>query len=151
MRCWIRTLLASVPLSAAPLSVQAEGISTHVLDIANGVGRSDVPVTLMMKESHSWTVVGSALTKDNGRIESFGKDIAVEPGTYKMVFDMSGAANKLNTSGITAGADADMPAMASSESFFSEIDIVFNVLEPERDYHIPILLSPYGYSTYLGN
>lgn len=137
MHYWIRALLAGIVLSLAPLAAQAEGISTHILDISNGVGRADVPVTLMTMDGDSWTVLGSALTEDNGRVESFGEGIAVGPGTYKMVFDMSGT--------------DDVPESASSEPFFPEIDVVFNVSDPERDYHIPILLSPYGYSTYLGN
>ncbi len=149
MRCLIHAAMVGAALLFAPLAAQAEGISTHVLDISEGVGRANVPVTLMMQEGDSWATVGSALTESNGRVESFGEDIAIEPGTYKMVFDMSDAAISETADGM--GTDADVMAADSLESFFPEIDVVFSISDVEREYHIPILVSPYGYSTYLGN
>lgn len=145
MRYRIHAAMASAAILFMPLAAKADGISTHVLDISEGVGRANVPVMLMMREGDNWTSVGSALTESNGRVESFGEDITVESGTYKMVFDMSEAADMSNA------ASAGILETGGSEPFFPEIDVVFNISDPERDYHIPILVSPYGYSTYLGN
>ena len=78
---------------------------------------------------NSWTDIGSAMTEENGRIESFGEDLTVEEGVYKLTFDMSEA----------------------GETFFPEINVVFDVENPEEDYHVPVVVSPYGYSTYRGN
>lgn len=130
MRNLIQSLSASIILSLVSTAAYAEGISTHVLDIKDGVGRADVPVTLSIQDdNNSWTDIGSAMTGENGRVESFGEDITVEEGVYKLTFDMS----------------------EDGETFFPEIDVVFNVEDPEEHYHVPVIVSPYGYSTYRGN
>ena len=130
MRNLIQSLSAGIILSFVSTAVHAEGISTHVLDIKDGVGRANVPVTLSTQDdNNSWTEIGSALTEENGRVESFGEDVSVEEGIYKLTFDMSG----------------------DEATFFPEIDVVFNVENPEEDYHVPVIVSPYGYSTYRGN
>ena len=125
----IQSLSAGIILSFVSTAAYAEGISTHVLDIKDGVGRANVPVTLSIQDDNSWTDIGSAMTEENGRVESFGEDIAVEEGVYKLTFDMS----------------------ETGETFFPEIDVVFNVEDPEEHYHVPVIVSPYGYSTYRGN
>ena len=126
----IQSLSASIFVSLASTAVHAEGISTHVLDIENGVGRADVPVTLFMQDDNdSWTDIGSAMTGENGRVESFGEDVAVEEGVYKLTFDMSD----------------------DEKAFYPEINVVFSVEDPEEHYHVPVIVSPYGYSTYRGN
>ena len=130
MRNLIQSLSAGIVLSLVSTAAYAEGISTHVLDIKDGVGRANVPVTLSVQDDNdSWTDIGSAMTEENGRVESFGEDIAVEEGVYKLTFDMS----------------------ETGETFFPEIDVVFNVEDPEEHYHVPVIVSPYGYSTYRGN
>lgn len=130
MRNLIQSLSAGIILSLVSTAAYAEGISTHVLDIKDGVGRADVPVTLSIQDdNNSWTDIGSAMTGENGRVESFGEDITVEEGVYKLTFDMS----------------------EDGETFFPEIDVVFNVEDPEEHYHVPVIVSPYGYSTYRGN
>lgn len=133
----IHSLSASIFVSLASTAVHAEGISTHVLDIANGVGKADVPVTLSMQDNNdSWTEIGSAMTAENGRVESFGENAAIEEGVYKLTFDMS---------------DDMSDDMSADEAFFPEIDVVFNVENPDEHYHVPVIVSPYGYSTYRGN
>jgi 5-hydroxyisourate hydrolase len=121
---------AGIILSLVSTAAYAEGISTHVLDIKDGVGRADVPVTLSIQDDNdSWTSIGEAMTEENGRVESFGEGVTVEGGVYKLTFDMS----------------------QDGETFFPEIDVVFNVEDPEEHYHVPVIVSPYGYSTYRGN
>lgn len=145
MHRWIYALLTGITVSSIPLAAQAEGISTHVLDISNGVGRGDVPVTLSVMEGDRWTVVGSALTEDNGRVESFGEDVAVKQGTYKLTFDTSGEFGTSDASDVSGEGESGIAAEADLEPFFSEINVVFNISAPEEDYHIPILVSPYGF------
>ena len=130
MRHLIKSLSARIFLSLVSTVVHAEGISTHVLDIGNGVGRANVPVTLYLKDdNNSWTKIGSAVTEESGRVNSFDEDDAIKKGVYKLIFDMSG----------------------DEDAFFPEINVVFNVENPEADYHVPVIVSPYGYSTYRGN
>lgn len=126
----IQSLSAGIFFSLVSTAVHAEGISTHVLDIKDGVGRADVPVTLFMQDDNdSWTNIGEAMTAENGRVESFGEELAIEEGVYKLTFDMS----------------------EYGEGFFPEINVVFDVEDSEEHYHVPVVVSPYGYSTYRGN
>ena len=119
--------------SLAPVAVPAETISTHVLDLVRGQGGSDLPVTLSRKQADgSWKQVSSARTDANGRVRAFD-GVQTEAGLYKLVFDVSDS-GKL-----------------TSSAFFPEIDIVFRVADPNVHYHVPVVLSPYGFSTYRGN
>lgn len=118
--------------SAAP--AVAADISTHVLDLARGVGGKDVPVTLSKRGSNGqWAQVGSARTDSNGRVRTFGEGVAFETGDYRLQFDMS--------------AYPDATAMP----FFPEIAVAFRISDAAAHYHVPVVVSPYGYSTYRGN
>ncbi|MDP1598419.1 hydroxyisourate hydrolase [Phenylobacterium sp.] len=112
----------------------AEGISTHVLDLARGVGGKDVPVKLEIKQADgSWLQVAKAKTDENGRVRSFGADTQIKAATYKLTFDMSHY------------------GQAGATAFFPEIDVVFRVTNPTAHHHVPVVVSPFGYSTYRGN
>ncbi|WP_281826800.1 hydroxyisourate hydrolase [Jannaschia rubra] len=122
--CSAVTLLAAAP-------TLAEDISTHVLDISTGMGGAGIPVTLEKRSGDGWEQIGTGTTQDNGRVEGF--DITTEAATYRLVFDM--------TAYDDFGPDA----------FFPEIDVTFAVSDTDRHHHVPVLVSAYGYSTYLGN
>lgn len=132
MRIAALVALSATLFSAA--SASAETISTHVLDLARGVGGRDVPVTLEIREGDgSWRQLASARTDENGRVRSFGDQVTTQAATYKLTFDMSHYG------------DTD------AQPFFPEIDVVFQVRDPSIHYHVPVVVSPYGYSTYRGN
>lgn len=115
-------------------SALAEGISTHVLDLASGVGGKNVPVVLeMQNEKGNWSQVATGVTDDNGRVKSFGESFKVKVGKYKLIFDMTKYSQNKTT------------------PFFPEISVVFNVSDKALHYHVPVVVSPYGYSTYRGN
>ncbi|AUN97358.1 hydroxyisourate hydrolase [Bacteriovorax stolpii] len=121
-------------LSLFSFSSFAEGISTHILDLSSGVGGKDVPVILeMANKKGAWSQVASGVTDGNGRIKSFGESFKARAGKYKLVFDMTKY----------SGSKAD--------PFFPEISVVFNVTDENLHYHVPVVVSPYGYSTYRGN
>lgn len=130
-----RTYFSAIILSGLlSFSAFAEGISTHVLDLASGVGGKDVPVVLEMKDNNGvWSKVASASTDENGRIKSFGPSFKASVGTYKLTFDMT------KYSG------------SKSKPFFPEINVVFQVEDQKLHYHVPVVVSPYGFSTYRGN
>ena len=125
----MRPIMLAAALTLAATPVLAEGISTHVLDLARGVGGAGVPVTLEKEADGEWETVGEAKTQDNGRVEDFG--VETENATYRLTFDMRGY-------------EGEAP-------FFPEIGVTFNVDDPSQHYHVPVVVSPYGYSTYRGN
>ncbi len=107
-------------------------LSTHVLDIAHGTPAEGVSVVLYRILSDSRQEIARAATNGEGRIASpFGGEL--EPGTYELVF--------------AAGVYLQN---AGSESFYENIPIRFSLADG-RDYHVPLLLAPWGYSTYRGS
>jgi 5-hydroxyisourate hydrolase len=130
----ITGLLAALTLGLIASPAAAAEISTHVLDLARGVGGANVPVTLSQRDATgTWIVVGKARTDANGRVRSFGPKLDFETGVYRLQFDMT-----------------DYPD-ASSTPFFPEITINFSVADAAGHYHVPVVVSPFGYSTYRGN
>ncbi len=126
--------VAAAALFACALPAAAETISTHVLDLTRGVGGPDVPVTLQIKSAEGqWRDLATSRTDENGRVRSFGDAIKTEAATYRLVFDMS-----------RYGEPTTPP-------FFPQIEVVFQVVDPNVHYHVPVVVSPYGYSTYRGN
>jgi 5-hydroxyisourate hydrolase len=101
-------------------------ITTHVLDTAQGRPASGVPVELEIREGESWRKLGQGETDSDGRLGTLLSG-ELQAGTYRLRFDTSGRS-----------------------SFFPEVAIVFVVDEAGGHYHVPLLLSPYGYSTYRG-
>lgn len=125
-------LASLLTIIAAPAN--AAEISTHILDLARGVGGENVPVTLSKRGAGGgWVRIGSARTDSNGRVRSFGDAAKFTVGDYRLEFDMSA-----------------YPGGAATP-FFPEIAITFRVQDASNHYHVPVVVSPYGYSTYRGN
>lgn len=112
------------------------GITTHVLDTARGAPAAGVPVVLeVWSGEDGWRVLGSATTDDDGRARRLlPGGAAIDEGTYRLTFDVH----------------AHFRAQ-SVAAFFPEVAVVFTVRDPAQDYHVPLLLSPFGYSTYRGS
>ena len=102
------------------------GITTHVLDTARGRPAAGVPVLLERAVDTGWQGVGRGTTDADGRV---GDLLAVHPeeGRYRLTFD-TGAYSR----------------------FYPEVTVTF-VVAGEEHYHVPLLLSPFGYSTYRGS
>jgi 5-hydroxyisourate hydrolase len=129
-----RRLVALVTAGLLAGTASAAEISTHVLDLAKGVGGQGVPVLLLRRGADGgWAEAGHASTDANGRVRAFAPTADYAPGIYKLQFDLSA---------YPAGAGA---------AFFPEINLVFRVTDAKAHYHVPVVLSPYGYSTYRGN
>lgn len=127
-------LLVPLALSLVAVPASAAEISTHVLDLVEGVGGADVPVTLSRRgAARTWIVVGTARTDANGRVRSFGADADFAPGVYRLQFDLAAYPD------------------AAAKPFFPEITVTFHVADEAGHYHVPVVVSPYGYSTYRGN
>ncbi len=105
-------------------------ISTHVLDTSLGVPAEGVTVALEKKAGDAWSVVSNEKTNADGRITF---QCPKEAGTYRLQFEIDAyfRRNKL-------------------KPFFVSAPVVFEITDTSRKYHVPLLLNPYGYSTYRG-
>lgn len=106
-------------------------ISTHILDTSLGLPAQGVTVELEKKTGESWKVLGSEATNSDGRI-TFA--CTPEVGTYRLHFRID-------------------PYFRKNEiiPFFPMATVIFEITDIGRKYHIPLLLNPYGYSTYRGS
>jgi 5-hydroxyisourate hydrolase len=120
--------------------VMSDGyLTTHVLDTARGMPAAGLTIWLYKVDGNSHRKIAEAVTNSDGRTDSpiLPRDkFAV--GTYELVFC---AGDYLRATG-QAGADP---------LFLDEVPIRFGMNDPEAHYHVPLLLSPYGYSTYRGS
>lgn len=105
-------------------------ISTHILDAANGVPAQGVSVSL---SSGNGDTIASGVTDDNGRITDLGPP-DLPAGHYRLTFDSGRYFADL---GVT--------------TFYPVVDIVFEVVAGQDHYHVPILLSPFAFTTYRGS
>ena len=106
-------------------------LSTHVLDTTRGRPAAKMAVRLDQYVDGRWRPLAEAATDDDGRL---GDLPAREPGTYRLRF----------------GTGPYFVAQ-SVETFYPEVSVVFTVTDADRHYHVPLLVSPYGYSTYRGS
>jgi 5-hydroxyisourate hydrolase len=114
---------------------QRSPITTHILDLARGQPAAGVPVELSRQEGEAWQAAGRGATNGDGRVESLlPADQQLKPGTYKLRFDTTAYFSSLKT-----------------ESFYPEVTITFHVRQADEHYHVPLLISPFGYSTYRGS
>jgi 5-hydroxyisourate hydrolase len=122
-------------------------ISTHVLDVAAGCPAAGMRVRLERSTSAA-EVIAAASTDNDGRVAGLGPE-ALPAGTYRLIFDTGGYLTRRQESG-EAGRDG--AAGTRAPPFFPEVTVTFTVTgEPGRHYHVPLLLSPFGYSTYRGS
>jgi len=113
-------------------------LSTHVLDTATGRPAEDMVVRLSRRTARGFVPVAEGRTDGDGRIGTWSPldrerfdEADPRPGTYRLVFD----------TGAYLGEDA----------FFPEVSVVFTIREPGEHCHVPLLLSPFAYSTYRGS
>jgi 5-hydroxyisourate hydrolase len=109
------------------------GISTHVLDTSRGRPAAGVAVRLERADLSAWEPVGSGITDADGRARDLLSS-APSRGRYRLIFDTAAY--------FTASGDG---------AFFPEVSVTFEVDGDKEHYHVPLLLSPYGYSTYRGS
>jgi len=110
-------------------------ITTHILDLARGRPAAGVAVTLDYRSVLGWQVLGQSITDADGRIKSLlPAEFGLEVGAYRLTFRT-----------------LDYFAATGVESFYPEITILFLVADAAAHYHVPLLLSPFGYSTYRGS
>jgi 5-hydroxyisourate hydrolase len=111
-------------------------ISTHVLDTALGKPAARVPVRLdHCEKGGRWLTLGSFNTDTDGRCaQMLGESQALAEGLYRLVFDTGSYYTAQNVSGL-----------------YPVVEITFQIRKGESQFHIPLLLSPNGYTTYRGS
>lgn len=111
-------------------------ISTHILDTSHGRPAGGVTVALeVLNAGEGWSRLSEAETDVDGRIKEFVLgDSQLNPGTYRLVFAVSKYFESLN-----------------QQSFYPEVIVTFLIASDTEHYHVPLLISPFGYSTYRGS
>ena len=127
-----------------------DNISTHVLDTSRGTPAGGIQVALFQQENkyipvspiqsaeapfgeedYTWKLIQSTVTDNNGRARF---EFSIEPQTYKMVF-FTQSYFQLN----------------GTTTFYPKVEIIFRIIDITSHYHVPLILGPYGYSTYRGS
>ena len=114
-------------------------LTTHILDTSRGKPAAGVTVILFQQDpadpvTADWRQIAIGTTNDDGRVpDLLQKDVVLEPGAFKLKFDIK---PYFESQGLPC--------------FYPYVEIVFNIADSEH-YHVPLLLNPFGYSTYRGS
>lgn len=104
-------------------------VTTHVLDTARGHPAAGIPVRLDARDD-GWSTIATAATDDDGRVRELGPE-SLPAGVYRLVFDTE--------------------SYLGDDCFLPEVTVAFRITDPAAHYHVPVLLSPFSYSTYRGS
>lgn len=108
-------------------------VTTHILDTGAGRPAAGVAVALLAASGDGWDRVADGTTDADGRVSSLGPE-QLTPGTYRIDF-----------------ATGDYFAATGTETFFPSVSLTFALTDAAQHYHVPLLLSPFAYSTYRGS
>jgi 5-hydroxyisourate hydrolase len=108
-------------------------ITTHVLDLARGQPAAGIAVTLSTLAGDAWIVVGSGVTDARGRLAGLTTERAVPAGRYRLTFETAGYF-----------------AAQGTAAYYPDVQVTFVVPAGDEDHHVPLLLGPFGYTTYRG-
>ncbi len=109
-------------------------ITTHILDTERGSPAAGVDVVLLRETNGNWQKIAQSKTNADGRVEQWDTSFSISSGTYQLQFAIDNYFNRL---GIT--------------SFYPHVVISFTVSANDQHYHVPLLLSAHGYTTYRGS
>ena len=109
-------------------------ITSHVLDTSLGKPAAAVIVSLALLEDGAFVELGRGVTDADGRIKQLLGENALSVGLYRLRFE-TGAHYRAK----------------GQNSFYERVELQFHVTDPSQHYHVPLLLSPFGYSTYRGS
>lgn len=116
------------------------GLSTHVLDTMHGCPAAGMAVALYTRQGEGATLVKRFTLNDDGRSPDgpLYDSASLKKGTYRLVFDVAGY---FKAKGV----------VLPEPSFLDQVTLDFGVAQPEQHYHVPLLVSPWSYSTYRGS
>ncbi len=107
-------------------------LSTHVLDAVRGIPAGGLGVRWERRDGDDWESVDGAVTDRDGRVSEWRT--ALGPGVHRLVFE-----------------SGDYFRSQGSATFYPEVVVVFEVTDGDAPHHVPLLLSPFAYSTYRGS
>ena len=110
-------------------------ITTHVLDTSKGCPAESVPIQLESWINSEWQMLGRGLTNTDGRLTNLLEPGSLAKGNYRISFDVQKYYSSQNIQSF----------------FYPMVRIEFEIQNPDQHYHVPLLLSPFGYSTYRGS
>jgi 5-hydroxyisourate hydrolase len=115
------------------------GLTTHVLDLSHGQPASNVKVDLFFSEAQEWKFIKTVVTNSDGRLdEPLITENEVKIGTYELVFHVGDYFLNKNI---------ELP----NPAFLEQVPVRFGISDLERHYHVPLLISPWGYQVYRGS
>jgi len=120
-------------MTASPPPQSRSHVTSHVLDAARGRPAAGVAVRLEELLDGVWTPRAQSRTDEDGRVSALGPQ-ALPAGVYRVVFDTG---SYFEAAGV--------------QTFYPEVSVTFTLAEEGEHYHVPLLLSPFGYSTYRGS
>jgi 5-hydroxyisourate hydrolase len=110
-------------------------VTTHILDVSMGFPARGVHIILEHQITSGWEVIGEGVTDEDGRLRDLIRsDAKITPGNYRLTFDTE-----------------TYFAQQQIEGFYPQVTVEFVVRDATQHYHVPLLLSPFGYSTYRGS
>jgi 5-hydroxyisourate hydrolase len=110
-------------------------ITTHILDVSKGCPARGVSVMLERQTSIGWEIIGNGATDEDGRLRDLlDSEAILQAGNYRLIFDTE-----------------TYFAKQQIEGFYPQVTVAFTVRNADQHYHIPLLLSAFGYSTYRGS
>jgi 5-hydroxyisourate hydrolase len=110
-------------------------ITTHILDVSTGCPARGVSVALERLTTTGWEIVGKGATDEDGRLRDLlDSETILQTGNYRLTFDIE-----------------IYFAKQQIDSFYPQVTVAFTVRDAAQHYHVPLLLSPFGYSTYRGS
>ena len=109
-------------------------VTTHILDTTRGRPAEGITILLFQQQADNWRQVSLATTNEDGRVtDLLSAGAVLEPGIYKLKFETKAYFDK-----------------QAVQSFYPYVEISFSINDAEH-YHVPLLLNPFGYSTYRGS
>ena len=108
-------------------------VTTHILDTATGTPAVGVSVRLEVRGTDGWAEIGSGTTDADGRVKDLGPE-KLDAADYRIEFDTGEYFERSGT-----------------DAFFPFVSLAFSLRNPEQHYHVPLLISPFAYSTYRGS
>lgn len=109
-------------------------ITTHVLDVACGKPVRGLPVRLARREGETWRELASGVTDESGRFEAPPEGAPLRAGAHRLLFETGRYLRERH-----------------GAAFYPEVTVVFDVVDTAEHYHVPLLLGPFGYTTYRGS
>ena len=109
-------------------------ITTHILDTTTGRPADGVAIILYKQQQEEWVSIAQGITNQDGRIaDLLARELVLPPGSYKMKFEIGPYFERFDR-----------------KTFYPFVEIVFTI-DSKEHYHIPLLLNPFGYTTYRGS